>query len=285
MTKLETFASITKPQDRLLSHGFCSALHFGLQLKNSPAADSVYKASVRAVKRTLLTGVTMHKQHEHGYLLKLGLDAEDRLMTAALEYSPPENPKVHLSSELTGTLGSSDSFSASVSTEVTVDGLRAKVGVMTGPKFKITGVAGETAAGVGWDLDYDALAGRFSGYNGLVYLSHSHSRVALRHTSDNALAYRLGKLELSYFTQVAENTEVAAGLSMVPRVSQSLLEVGLRHKFSEHLVGKVKLNDRGTVETSFKHRLNDNAVLTTSSSVSFRGLPSYNLGFSLSLRN
>jgi hypothetical protein len=150
----------------------------------------------------------------------------------------------------------------------------------------MTGVFGEENVGAGFDLVYDASVSRFTTYNWLIYWSKSTTRLALRQDVSDAQAYTLGPLKLSYFTSLSNQTSLAAELSMGAKENESRMQCGLEHSFSSDLTGKVKFNELGFVATSVKHKLNENAVVTTSSGLNFsRGLqwPVLALGFKLKL--
>lgn len=289
MAKLPSFTSATSAQDDLLTKGFCFDNHFGLSFADSSSKDITYKASVNAAKTegvsSIKTSARFEERFESGLLLKLSLAAMNQVK-ANFEYSPPENSNVKLSSEVSSEISTTDSIDASLSTEFVSDRLRAKIGVFTGPKFKLAWVFGEEKAGAGIDLEFDALASRFTKYNWLIYWSHASNHIALKHFGSDAVAYTLGPVKVSYFTNLTASTNIAAELRLGAKSAEPQVQFGLQHVFSSNLTGKVRLNELGGVATSFSHKLSENAHLTTSSSLNFsQGIawPLLNLGFKIKL--
>lgn len=268
MAKLPSFSGVTQPQDDLLHKGFTS--HFGLKLIDKSSQGVISKASVNAVKTegssSIVTKAHYEQSNDSGLLLKFDLGAEQRLR-AAFEYTPPDNTKVKLSSQVTGALGNTDSLEASLTTDFTTDQLRASFGVTAGPKFKLTGLFGQQQVGAGVNLEFDAGTCRFSSYNWLVYWSQPSTRLVLKHLGSNASVYTLGLLKLSYYASLSKHTNIAAELSMGLNDHTSHVEVGVEHGFSSDLTGKVRVNEKGLVATSVSHRLNEHALLTTSSAL------------------
>jgi hypothetical protein len=108
-------------------------------------------------------------------------------------------------------------------------------------------------------------ASRFTSYNWLVYWSQPKTCLVLKHLGSNASVYTHGLLKLSYYASLSKHTNIAAELSMGLNDHMSYVELGLEHGFFSDLRGKVRMNEEGVVATSVSHRLNEHALLTTSS--------------------
>lgn len=236
---LESYTSLTKPQENLLAKKYCfgSLAFLSLQSIGGPA---VFKAKAA-------------QQADSSVVSSLSLS----IKSASLTWKP----------KLSNSGSQSFSLQYPASSALTVRALvsRSPDGVSTGQvtalikqkhaiaeitvshpeAVKVAAVVGKKKYGLGLEAKYDVSAKRVVTYNFLEYFKGKRCRVVLQHISTDALHYKPGDFLLSYYTRASEKTHIAAKAMMNWGRKDVAIEFGADYKHSDSVTLRGKIDSEG----------------------------------------
>lgn len=289
MVKLESFSSLSKPQDDLFKKGFSYVNHFGVHYKDTSDSGFTYRVSAKQPQgQAFSTGFWAEKKFSNGFTFREDFDAE-QTYKAALDFVPPSEPGLKLHGEFTAKAAVDPEISPSVSAEYTCPNAKVKLALTRDPIIKLTSVAGVENVGLGFELAYDWSKKKLTTYNASLYYTELSYRLVLKHLSNKKAAeFQLGNISLSGFAKVDNSLSVGAEVEYDKTKENPVAQLAVQKVFDEYHTGKLRIKDSGEVATSITHKLNSHIALTTSSSLAFTSLgawPKFQMGFKLRATN
>ena len=274
---LESYSSLTKPQEHLLAKKYCFgslaflSLHslggpIAFKAKAAQQADSSVVSSISlSVKSASLT-CKPKLSNSGSQSFSLQYPASSALTIRALALRSPDGVS---SGQVTALIKHKHATA-----EITVSHPQA---------VKVAAVVGKRKYGLGVEAEYDAAAGRVVTYNFLEYFKGKGCRVVLQHVSTDALHYKPGDFLLSYYTRASKTTHIAAKAMMNWERKDVSIEFGADYKHSDSVTLRGKIDSQGRLAAGMTKSFGEGVEVSVGTEVDSRraahtGVSDYRFG-------
>ena len=274
---LESFASLTKAQEDLLSKKYCFG-SLALLKMHSLGGPIVFKAKS-----------AHHSDASVDASTSLSIKPASLTLTTKLSTSGPKSLSViypassAFTTRVTAILSPSGTASGEISGTYSHKHLQTDVTVKYPHALKVSAVGGKKEHGVGLEAEYNAASGRFVTYNFLKYLKGKNYRVVLKHVSTDELQYKPGEIWLSYYGKTGTKTKIGAKAALNWETKNVEIEFGAAYQHSENLTLRGKLNSQGKVAAAVTKGVGKGLDVSLGTEVDIRkaahlGVSDYNIG-------